>query len=318
MRLGVVPELGQALLGYLPRQEHTAGLAAYRAGAYHPVAHGEVVLRVKELVDEPLHVRVLAHHALEYGQLRLVAELAAAVLQLGLGKEAVVAVVVLVLRVGGDVVQQPVVPADGHAAVQRLERAAVSAHVRDVNVVAVALLRLERVYVHTVVGGVDVYQKLRRVAYARHGVEGVARAQQGEIRHRLQLVEVGTGHAEEVGHHLVCVPGRLQVAQAVKDVERALALGGYAVVYGHGEGLKAHVGVELKYLQSRPGGEQRLVVREVHVHHVPPVGDRPVGKGLGEKPVLGQLGDLPDDVVAHADVVEHLVRPRVSAGYSVK
>ena len=68
-------------------------------------------------MDELLNIRVLAHHALEYGPLSLVAELPAPELHLSLGKEAVVTVIVLVLGVRGYVVEQTVIAADGYAAV---------------------------------------------------------------------------------------------------------------------------------------------------------------------------------------------------------
>ena len=318
VRLGVVAELREADVGDLAREEHTAGLAADGAGAYHAVAHGEVVARLEHLADEPLHKRVAAHHALEQYPLGVRVEAALAEFQLGLGEKAVVAVVVLVLRVGGDVVQQPVIPAQRDAAVQRLEGAAVYADVRDIRVYALAVLRLQRVDVHRGVRSVDVYHQLGRVAYARHGLEAVAAAQQREIGHRLQLVEVGAGHAEEVAHHLVGVPSRLQLAQAVEDVEAAGTLLSDAVVYGHGKRLEARVRVELIDLQPGHGVEQHFLPLEVDVHHVAPVGDRLGDKGQREKAEFLQPRNLPDDVVADAYIVQHLVRAGIAALYLVE
>ena len=162
-------------------------------------------------MDELLDVRVLGHHALKDLALSLVPELAPAEFQLGQGEKAVVAVQVLVLRVGRDVVQQLVVAAEGNAAVQGLERASAAADVRQVDVDGLAVHCLERVYVHSAVAGVYVYQHLCRVADAGHCLKRVTPAYDREIGHSVQLIEVGTGDAEEIAHHLVRVPGDLKL-----------------------------------------------------------------------------------------------------------
>lgn len=250
--------------------------------------------------------------------LRLVTEAAAAELELGHGEEAVVAVEILVLGVGGDVVEQLVVAAERHAAVQGAEGSAAAADVREIYVHRVAPQGLERVDIHRAVAHVDVYEHLGRVPDAGRSLKGVVPADYREVRHGVELIEVRTGHAEEVAHHLVRVPRDLQLGEAVEDVEGALTFFGYAVVDVHGEGLEAEHGVELVHLQSRLRAEHALVPRVVHVYKVAPVLERLLGKSLREKPVLVQRRDLPDDVVAHTDVVEHLIHAGVAARYSFK
>ena len=318
MWLRVLAELGQADLGDLARKQHAAGLAANRAGAYHAVSQGEVILGLKELVDELLHVRVLGHHALEYLALSLVAEAAPAELQLGHGEEAVVAVEILVLGVGRDVVEQLVVAAERHAAVQWAEGAAAAADVREIDVHRVAPHGLERVDIHRAVAHVDVYEHLGRVPDAGRSLKGVAPADYREVRHGVELIQIRAGHAEEVAHHLVRVPGDLQLGEAVEDVEGALPFFGYAVIYVHGEGLEAEHGVEFVHLQARLRTEHALVPGVVHVDEVAPVLERLLGKRLRKKPVFIQCRDLPNDVVAHADIVKHLIHAGVAARYSLK
>ena len=45
---------------------------------------------------------------------------------------------------------------------------------------------------------------------------------------------------------------------------------------------------------------------------------RAAGKGLGKEAELREIHHLPNDVVAHADIVEHLVQAGVSAQYFLK
>ena len=157
---------GEADVGDLPGEQHAAGLAADAAAAYHPVAQGEKVFGVKELVYQALYLGVFGHHALEHHVRRLVAEVAAAEFELGGGEKAVVTVEILVLSVRGQIVQQAVVAADGHAAVQRPEGTAVTAHMREKNVVRIPVNCLERVDINGLVAGIDVDQHLRRIPYS--------------------------------------------------------------------------------------------------------------------------------------------------------
>ena len=85
-----------------------------------------------------LDVRVLGHHALQNLALGLVAELATAELELCQGEKAVMAVQVLVLCVGGYVVQQLIIAAERNTAVQGPERSAAAADVGQVDVHGIA------------------------------------------------------------------------------------------------------------------------------------------------------------------------------------
>ena len=228
------------------------------------------------------------------------------------------AVQVLVLRVGRQVVQKLVIAAERHAAVQRPEGPAAPAHVRQIDVHRFPVHGLERVYIHRAVAHVDVYQHLRRVPDAGCRLKRVPAAQEREIRHRVQLVQIGTGDAEKVAHHLVRVPGDLQLRKAVEDIERVRPLLSYPVINIHGEGFKALHRVELEDLEARLRAEELLVPGIVHVDEVPAVLESLPREGLCKDAVFLELRHLPDHVVAHADIVKYLIHTRVAARYPLK
>ena len=156
-------------------------------------------------------MRVLGHHALQNLALGLVAELATAELELCQGEKAVMAVQVLVLCVGGYVVQQLIIAAERNTAVQGPERSAAAADVGQVDVHGIAVHGFERVDIDRTVACIDVYENLSRIPDAGHRFKGVPASYEREIGNGIELIEVRAGNAEKIAHHLVRMPGHLQL-----------------------------------------------------------------------------------------------------------
>ena len=164
---------------------------------------------------------------------------------------------------------------------------------------------LQRVDEQLVGCPVHVGEQLRRVAYLGHGSERVPAAQDGEVSHRVQREQVRTGHTEEVPHHQVRRPCDLELAQAVEHIEGIPAFLGDHAPDRHREGLEALLWVEFVYLQPIDRLEQGRMRGKPDVDEVPPIADCLVCEWLVEEPEIIEARQLPDHVVAQADVVEH-------------
>ena len=284
-----------------------------------PIPQGEIVRRGKVPLDHVLEPGVLGHGAVDDLLLRLRGEGPPGKVQAGQTEKAVVAVIILILGAGGQVLHQLIVPAHAHAVlhgdkVAQLLLIAVWAE----HAVRVAVPHLQRVEEQGIPLGVHVQQKLGGVPDAGHRVKRVAAAQQREVGHRVQLKQVGAGDPEKVAHHQVGIPHRLQIRKAVEDIERVPPGLGDLVVDGHGERLKALVRVVLAHFHPGQVVQQGRMLGEADVEHPPPVGHRLPDKGPGEPLELLYAGYLPDHIVPQPDMVQRLVQPGITAVDLVK
>ena len=307
------------LLGDLPGQKHAAGLAADGTAADHAAAQTEIVVRGEVLPDQSGQPLVPGHGAADDLGLRVRVELPVGVIEQGRAEKAVIAVVVLILSPGVFLVDGLVVAAHAHAVLHGGELPGVPpVPVGEEHLVGIAVPHLQRVEIHIFLVGVHVQQQLGGVPDAGHGVKGVAAPDQGEIGHGVQLEEVGAGDPEEVAHHQIGIPHRLELGQAVKHIEGVSALAGDLMVDGHGKGLEALVRVEGAQLDAGQVGQQRLMLGKTDIDDAAAVGHRLPGKGLGKHTELIQVGDLPYHVVAQPDVVQDPVHLGIPAGDSVE
>ena len=317
--LAVLAEFGDLRLGDLSRQQHAAGLAADGPAADHPVPQRKIVLRFEVAAHQLPEVSVLGHGAVDNLRLHVRRECPGPERRLRHVEEAVVAVDVLVLALFPDLLDRLVVAADAHAIVNELKLPGASpVPVGHEHGLRIAFPHLQWMQVDPLLVGVYVQQELRRLPDAGDSVEGVPPPQDREIGHRVQLEQIGTGHPEEVAHHQIRVPDRLQFREAVEHVKGVAALARDLVVDGHGERLKAFVRIEFHQVHPVQVFEQGRVLGKADIGNTAPVLLCLRDEGQREEPEFIDVCDLPDDVVAHADVVEYVVHARISALYLVK
>ncbi|MHC4991879.1 MAG: hypothetical protein ACYTGC_12955 [Planctomycetota bacterium] len=145
----------------------------------------------------------------------------------------------------------------------------------------------------------------------RDGLGGAGRVlvpEQGEVGDGLQVVQVRACQHEEVAEHLVGVPVHGKVGQAVEDVERPAAGFTQDIVNGGDEVLEALLRIELVDCGHLAFVEQGGVVGEAEVDELAPRGPGRLAEGPDERLVLLDGLDLPDDVVADQNAVQHLVQ----------
>ncbi len=166
--------------------------------------------------------------------------------------------------------------------------------------------------------GIHVQKQLGGVPDPCHSVKGMPSPDQGEIGNRIQFKQVGTGHPEKVAHHQVGIPDGLQFGQAIKDIKCVPPLPGDLLVDGHGKSLEAFVRIKLPNLDAGQILQNRLVLGETDVDHIPPIRHRLPGKGLREHTELLQLRNLPHHIISKADAIQNGVHLGKSAAYLVK
>ena len=166
--------------------------------------------------------------------------------------------------------------------------------------------------------GIHVQQKLCRLPDTGDGIKGVPPTQYGKVSHRVQFEQIGTGHPEEVAHHQIRVPDRLQFREAVEHVKGVAALARDLVVDGHCERLKAFIRIEFHQIHPVQILEYGRMLGKANIGDAAPVPLRLRNEGQREEPEFVDVRDLPDDIVSHADVVKYVVHSRKAALYLVK
>jgi len=193
------------------------------------------------------------------------------------------------------------------AAFEQRNAFAVRVHVRQEHRRAVAVQGLQRVKQHMSVVVKHVHEHLRCVADAGNGLVHVLAPHQCEIGDRIELVQVGACHPEEVRQRVVRLPVGYQPGQTVEDVEHLPAELRDAVVDLLRERVEAHGGVDLHHFHSGEVLQHRIVTPETHI-------DQPVAgplrlrrESLRQAVVVPHIVHLPDDVVSRQDGVQHPV-----------
>ena len=110
----------------------------------------------------------------------------------------------------------------------------------------------------------------------------------------------------------------MQLRKAVEHVKGVAALACDLVVDGHCERLKAFVRIEFHQIHPVQVFEYGRVLGKANIGDAAPVPFRLRNEGQREEPEFVDARDLPDDVVAHADVVEYVVHARIATLYLVK
>ena len=139
-----------------------------------------------------------------------------------------------------------------------------------------------------------------------------------EEGNRVEDEEERTGDAEEVAHHQIGRPCRLQLRQAVKHIEGVLSLPLDQVVNIHRKILKPVVKRHLDGLHLRTVLHKRLVAREAEIDDVPLIRLRLADIGLHKQPKLRKVRHSPDNIVTEPDIVKRLVHLRDTAFHFIK
>ncbi len=165
---------------------------------------------------------------------------------------------------------------------------------------------------------IDVQKDLRRRLDFRNCLVGVAAPDDREIRDRVELKEVRARQLEEIPHHEVRRPRRLQLAQAVEHVKCTAPFLFDEAAHRECKRLKAVRELNRHNCKPRLRLKERRMRREADVDDVPPVRDRLADKGLHEDAEVRKVRDGPDDIVTEADVVKGLIKRRNSRFHTFK
>ncbi len=168
----------------------------------------------------------------------------------------------------------------------------------------VALPDLYRVNAELAMVIIHIEKDLGCLPDAGDRLEGMPVPQDNEIGDRVQLEKVRACNDEKIADHKVGGPGQEQVRQAVEHVKDIAPFLPYDVVDLGGKGLETDVRVELvnDYLPAR--FDDRGVLGEAHVYDAPPFCKGFLYVGVGESPVIVDIVDLKNDIVAHLQVIE--------------
>ena len=82
---------------------------------------------------------------------------------------------------------------------------------------------------------------------------------------------------------------------------------------GYREGLEALIRVEARHMNAAEIPEQRFMLGEANVDHVPAIGHRLTGEGLRKGAEFLQLRNLPDHVVPEAHMIQRFVQADYAA-----
>ena len=174
----------------------------------------------------------------------------------------------------------------------------------------IALLHFQRADVQLILMAVDIVEQLGGVDDRRGGVERMMAAQQGEIGHRFQIVQIRAGQHEEIAQHLVAVPVGDQIGQAVEHVVGPASGLFDGFVNDGQERLEAIAGIEHLHFHPRPFRHQRRMASEMEIHQLAAPGAGVLAERFNQRHVIINAIHLPDDVIACHDPPEHPVQAR--------
>ena len=186
-------------------------------------------------------------------------------------------------------------------------------HVGKEHLGGVAVPDLERLEVPLSLHLIDVQQELRGVPDPGDGAVAVPAAGEGEIGDRIELEQKRAGYLEEVREKFIRRPFDDERREAVEDVEDLPPLRLDDMVEVAAEGVKAGMGIDRDRFQPVDGRQDRGVGGKTKVDRPPVVTNRLPGEGLREVPVIVEAVHLPDDIVAEAQPLEHLIEGRKAA-----
>ena len=190
----------------LSRQQHSTGLSSDGAASCHPVPQEKIIPGVKIFFDHFLQPGILCHSTLDNLLLGPLGKPSLPVLHPGHREKPVIAVQALILLLYLFLFQKLVITAHGHSILHRPEVPAPGIHaMRQKHSGCIAVPDLQRMQVK-LLSRMDIQKKLRSITDPGNGMKGVLSPQQWKISHCIQLKKIGTGNAEKVSHHQVCIP----------------------------------------------------------------------------------------------------------------
>jgi len=306
-------QLGAFALGDLARHEHAHRLAADEPGAEHAPAHLQHVFQRQVAVHERQDRFVARDHHVHELRLEFPAfgRGAAAFAQAFL--RAPDHVVAVGLDVRGIRRHPPHHLREHRAGAHADEGLGAVPFQHQVDRRGMPKLRLDGQDVEPVGVAVDFQEELRGVAHRFHGVPRMSAAQQAEIGDRFEPVEIGARQPEEVAEHRVGAPVRGQVRQAIEEIVGAEAVGADDLVDLVQEHLEARLGLQPAFL-AEALRHQALVPREAEIDQLAAVALGRLRVGRGQFPVLVDVFDVPDDIVARQDSGQRRIQLRQAGG----
>ncbi len=176
----------------------------------------------------------------------------------------------------------------------------------------ITLLDFQGPHVQLALVAVDIAEQLRGVENRRGGVERVVCAHQREIGDRFKIVQIGAGQHEKIAQHLVAVPVRHQIGQAIEHVVSPPPAPFDGFVDFAQKRLEAVAGVERPHFRPWTFGHQRRMAGEMEIDQLPSFVAGVLAKRLDQRSVIVDAIHLPDDVVARHDPPKNPVQARYS------
>jgi len=160
---------------------------------------------------------------------------------------------------------------------------------------------------------VDIEKQLRGVPYPGDGAVAVPASGEGKVGNRIEFEKERTGHLKEIGQEFVGGPFDDKRRKAVEHIEDPVALRFDDLMQRGAERIEPSLRIEGNRMEPIDLGKDRRMRGESEVDASPTVPDRLSGERLRKMAVIVQVIHLPDDIVAQAETLEHLIQPRKTA-----
>ena len=300
-------------------QQHAAGFTADHAGPDHVVPYGKIILGRKMLFDHFTHLRIPGHHDIAH-LITVLCDIHAAVAQQsGPAEEFIPGIGILLLCRPLGLAQGKIETAGLHAVQNRPEMSVFGiVDMGQEHGVGIPVPYLFRTDINILFVRVDIKEKLGGIQDLVDGLHGMPASDDRKEGDGIQDKEEGACDSEEIPHHKVRGPGRLQFRKTVKYIESVIAFLFNYVMYGDRKVLKSVGQGNINPFDLRALLYKGFMAGKPEIDNIPAVGDSLPDIRLHEQLKVGQFRHTPYHVVTQPDVVQGLVHFRYTALDSVK
>ena len=319
MRLQYIVDLRFLIPDDGPGQKHATGFAADHAGSDHMIPNGKIILRRKMLLHHLPHLRVTGHHDIAHSAAAIRNIRTALMHDLRVVEEPIPGIDVLLLRRALGMPQGLVEPAGLNAIQNRAKGPALLLiDVRQEHGIRIPIPDLLRTDIDMPLIGIHIDKELSRIQDLIDGLNRMLAPDDGEESNGVQDKKEGAGNTEEIPHHQIRGPRRLEFRQAVEDIEGIQTFPLDHIVDLHGEILKPMGQRDLHPLHLRALLHQRLMAGKPEINYVPPIRLRLLHIRLHEQTELRKLRHSPHHIIPQTDMIQCLIHFGYSAFYSVE